>query len=505
MLKIIKSVFFVGAAGLLLVAVGCKKGTFDINSPNPNLPSSVSPKFVLSAALQNTSLLMQGGDEDFANLYMGYWAVSGDYIPTSTTLTYNTSTTYYSDNWNTGYITLKNFQQIIDLAGTKPENQYFVAIAKIMQAFNYGRLIDMYNNLPYTDALKAGTQNFPKYDDASSVYPSLVNQLDTAVILINTAAAGATTTPGNYDIMFKASSDADMQMWVKFANTVKLKLLMNLTQTSGGSGAITSGLAGLTQADFLGAGEDATINPGYTNAVTPQQSPFWQDMGFAPSGAVQGNNSYYRACSYAVNFYKATNDTVRMKQIYALNSNGEVQGRTFGSVGANEHNTVISAMGPGILSDPGMNAVILGAYESLFLQAEAIQRGYLAGDAASTYQSAVEESFRILGDANYTADAATLTAQSNPKVNFAAAPDKNNLIVLQAWAALNAYDPVEAWSNWRRLGIPSDLPVSIYPGTTATHVPYRMLYPDTEYSYNADNVNSQGTINNLTSKIFWQP
>jgi hypothetical protein len=325
MLNRIKSVFLVGASGILLVAAGCKKGTFDINSPNPNLPSSVSPKFVLSAALQNTALLMQGGDEDFANLYMGYWAVSGDYIPTSTTLTYNTSTTYYSDNWNTGYITLKNFKQVIDLAGTKPENQYFVAIAKIMMAFNYGRLIDMYNNLPYTDALNAGTQNFPKFDDASSVYPSLINQLDSAVLLINSAQQGATTTPGTYDIMFSAKSDKDMQNWVKFANTVKLKLLMNLTQASGGSSAITAGLSGLSQSDFLGAGQDAVINPGYTNAVLAQQSPFWQDMGFAPSGAVQGNNSYYRACSYAVNFYKATNDTIRMKQIYALNNNGQVQ------------------------------------------------------------------------------------------------------------------------------------------------------------------------------------
>jgi Starch-binding associating with outer membrane len=283
-------------------------------------------------------------------------------------------------------------------------------------------------------------------------------------------------------------------------------LLMNLTEMSGGSGTITAGLSGLTQSDFLGAGEDASINPGYTNAVTAQQSPFWQDLGFAPSGAVQGNNSYYRACSYAVNYYANTKDTIRQQLIYALNSNGVVQGRAFGSVGANEHNSVISAMGPGLLKSPDMDAIILPATESLFLQAEAIQRGYLSGDAAATYQTAVEESFRVLGDADYAADAAALTGQAgNPKVNWAAAPDKVNLIALQAWAALNAYDPVESWSNWRRLGVPTDLPVSIYPGTTATHVPYRLLYPDTEYSYNAANVNQEGTISNLTSKIFWQP
>jgi len=184
MLNRIKSFFTITVLLLLLVVAGCKKGTFDINSPNPNLPSAVSPKFVLSAALTNTAELMLAGDADYANLYMGYWAVSGDYIPTSTTLTYNTSTTYFSDNWNTGYITLKNLRYIEQLAATDPNAVYYTAVAKIMESFNFGRLIDQYNNLPYFNALKAGTQNFPSFDDASTVYPSLINQLDSAAVLL---------------------------------------------------------------------------------------------------------------------------------------------------------------------------------------------------------------------------------------------------------------------------------------------------------------------------------
>ena len=500
MLNRIKSFFTITVLLLLLVVAGCKKGTFDINSPNPNLPSAVSPKFVLSAALTNTAELMLAGDADYANLYMGYWAVSGDYIPTSTTLTYNTSTTYFSDNWNTGYITLKNLRYIEQLAATDPNAVYYTAVAKIMESFNFGRLIDQYNNLPYFNALKAGTQNFPSFDDASTVYPSLINQLDSAVTIIKTAPVTATNL-GSYDVMFKGNMDN----WILFAHTVKLKLLMKLTQLSGGDATIKTGLSGLTTADFLGVKQDAVVNPGYTNAVTVQQSPFWQDLGFAPSGAVQNNNSYYRACSYAVNFYKNTNDTIRQKLIYALNTNGVVQGRDFGSVGANEHNTVISAMGPGLLKAPSQDAIILSASESLFLQAEAVQRGYLSGDAAALYKSAVEESFRLLGDADYKTDADALISQASDKVNFASSANPIQTLILQEWAALNAIDPVESWSNWRRLGIPTDLPISIYPGTTATHVPYRLLYPDTEYSYNGDNVNKEGTISNLTSKIFWMP
>ena len=49
------------------------------------------------------------------------------------------------------------------------------------------------------------------------------------------------------------------------------------------------------------------------------------------------------------------------------------------------------------------------------------------------------------------------------------------------------------------------LPVSQFAGSVATHIPYRLLYPTSEYSYNSTNVNAQGTINNMTSTIFWMP
>jgi hypothetical protein len=493
--------FSLGSALLLLmVTVGCKKGTFDINNPNPNVPSSVSPKFVLSAALLNSGNLMLGVNyTDFANLYMGYWAISGDYIPTFTTLTYNTTTSYYTNSWNVGYQTLQNYRYIEQLSGTDPNQSYYVAMAKIMEAFHFGRLVDMYNNIPYSDALNGGTENFPKYDDALSVYTSVMHQLDSAIAIIN-AAPPTAVSPGEYDIMF----GGNMSMWILFANTTKLKFLMNLTQSGTGQSLIQSELSGLETSDFLGAGQDAVVNPGFTNATTAQQSPLWQDVGFAPSGAVQNNQSYYRACSYAVNFYASTNDTFRNQLFYAANVNGQIQGRAFGSQGANEHNTIISGVGPGLLQSPSMDCMILPATESLFLQAEAVQRGYLTGAAAKDlYQSAVEESFRYLGDTKAHADA--LIAQADDRVNFISSANPLQTIILQEWAALNTLDPVQSWDNWRRLGIPTDLPVSIYPGTTATHVPYRLLYPDTEYSYNGTNVNSEGTINNLTSKIFWMP
>ena len=487
---------------VLLMATGCKKGTFDINNVNPNLPLTVSSQFTLSAALTNVANeTYNSGYPDFVNRYMGYWAFSGDYGGYGTEATYNTNTSFANFNWDNVYLTLENFRNIADQSRAKGE-EYYLGISKIMQSFMFQRLVDLYNNVPYTDALTGGKANYyPKYDDAKSVYKGIVAQLDSAIGIIKGANSVTADNPGKYDVMF----GGNMTKWQSFANSVKLKILLNMTQVSDGPAFITSELNGLTTSSFMGAGVDAAVNPGYSNSALNQQNPIWQNVGFATNGtSPTTGNSFNRACSYSVNFYKNTNDP-RLTKFYALNNNGVVKGRALGSQDGTEHNTVISAVGPGILASPTQAAWIMPACESLFLQAEAVQRGYLTGDASALYLSAVSESFRIMGVDSAAKSAGIYTAQSDTRVNFSSAPDKIQLIVLQAWAAYNMIDPIASWNNWRRLGVPADLPISIYPGTTASHIPYRLLYPLSEYNSNSANVNAQGSINNMTSKIFWMP
>ncbi|MBS1662200.1 MAG: SusD/RagB family nutrient-binding outer membrane lipoprotein [Bacteroidetes bacterium] len=488
---------------LVLVGAGCKKGTFDINNTNPNLPLSVSPQFALSAALTNVAnQTYNSGYPDFANRYMGYWSFSGDYGGYGTEATYNTNTSFAVQNWEQTYLTLENFKFIAD-ASHDPNEAYYLAIAKIMQSFQFQRLVDLYNNIPYSDALNGGSTNYyPKYDDAKTVYAGIIKQLDSAITLIKGANAATADNPAKYDVMFAGK----MSSWQAFANSLKLKVLLNLMKTADGPGLAQTELNGLTTSDFLGAGLDATVNPGYSNSAANQQNPMWQNVGFATNGtSPTTGNSYNRANSYAVNFYTNTNDP-RLNRFYDVNSVGVVRGRAFGSQDGTEHNTVISPIGKGIINAPTQGSPLMPAFESLFLQAEARQRGYIGGlGADSLFKLAISESFRILGVTSPATAAAAYYNQNDARVNFAAAPDKINVILLQEWAALNMYDPIESWNNWRRMGIPTDLPVSIYPGTSATHVPYRLLYPLSEYSNNAANANAQGSISNMTNKIFWMP
>jgi hypothetical protein len=303
-----------------------------------------------------------------------------------------------------------------------------------------------------------------------------------------------------------------MEEWKQFANTIKLKIALNLSAYTGGGSFISNALAGTSADGFLGAGQDAAVQPGYSNSSENQQSPFYNDMGFSTSGAVQNNESYYRACTYVVNFMYANEDTLRLYQIFAPNAQvpAVVLGRPFGSNFANgEDNQHISGMGPGLLQTPSSSAVILPACESLFMQAEATLDGYLTGgpSAGSLYQTAVEESFRLLQVPNSqaAADAYIAANASNPNVGFAGSGNQLQTLITQEWVAVDGFDPLASWNNWRRLGIPTTLPVSVFSGSVATHIPYRLLYPTSEYSYNSVNVDAEGTINNMTSTIFWMP
>jgi hypothetical protein len=382
-------------------------------------------------------------------------------------------------------------------------------MGKIMEAFNFERLVDQYNDVPYSQALQGGTIDFPKYDPAAAVYDSLILLCNTGINLIVANSSNINAeNPGAYDIMF----GGNMVEWIEFANTLKLKMALNMTQASGGATFIQNALTGTSTYGFLGAGQDAAVQPGYTNSSENQQSPFYYDMGYSTSGAVQNNESYYRACDYIVNFMYANNDTLRLYQMFAANAQtpSVVEGRPFGSnISIGQDNQHISGMGPGLLQSASAPAVILPACESLFMQAEATMGGYITGGptAATLYQTAMEESFRLLlvPDPANTADGYIAGNAGNSSINFASSSNQLQTLMTQEWIAYSGFDPLAAWNNYRRLGYPTSLPVSQFGGSVATHIPYRLLYPTSEYSYNSTNVNAEGTINNMTSKIFWMP
>jgi hypothetical protein len=513
------------AAGIMLASVaGCKKGTFEINDVNPNNPASVPPQYNLTSSLSGTANLIfseygsnVGSGGDLFNNWMGYWTQSGAYTPSDTYVLYQLTSGTGSSNFDTGYNNLSNYHAMLTTVGTDPSYVYFRAVGMIMESLVYQRLVDEYNSVPYSDALIVNSTFSYKYDSGATIYKAITAKVDSAVALINGAGSGAISL-GTSDVMF----GGNMALWVKFANTLKLKILMRQTASSAngslGDAGVKAALSNnpatgkaYVQGDFLGAGQDALINPGYSNAADNQENPLYLSIGFTSTGSPGLNELYFRANSYAVGFYNNHNDP-RVNSFYLPNTNGNIQGRAYGSQNGNEANSIISGISAfgkneatGAYNGASVSSPIIPAFESLFLQAEAIQRGYITGDVTATFNSAVSESFRIVGVPAYATAAATYTTQNDPLTNFSKASDPITTIITQKWAALNTFDGLESWSDYRRLTIPQ-VPVSIYPGVTTTHIPYRLPYPTSELNFNSANVPDGGTATeSINGQIFWMP
>jgi hypothetical protein len=479
---------------------GCGKTYLDINTPNPNSATSATPELVITNAMTVTASGQVANVNLVPTLYlsgwMGYWAPSGSYAPSNTDVASYYSTTQTPNVlWIQSYRNLEDYYYVETSAKTQLK-PYYEAMAKAMKSLVFAQLVDVFNNVPYTDAFQGTLVINPKYTDGQTIYEDLSNQLDSVAPLMNSPNALYTA---NTDVMF----DGDNASWIAFANTLRLRLLIRQSQMPGRDAYIKGEIAKIIANGGGFLKEDATINPGYANN-DQQQNPFYgyfRTLKDLPTSG--GQADYYRASAYAINTLKSYNDP-RLPLIYDSIGSGSYVGNVLGSQ-TNIPGEGTSSMGPGLLVSASQNAVIISAAESHFLQAEAIVRGYLTiGDAQKEYEAGVQASFDYLG----AGSAAAYLTQLNPNTNWLQASGMQGqiaLIIRQKWIAEDGILPIEAYDDYRRLHLPSDIPISIspYKSPATAQIPTRYLYPVSEYTTNTANVNAQGTIDYYTSKVFW--
>ena len=186
-----------------------------------------------------------------------------------------------------------------------------------MKAYNFQTLVDLYNNVPYTQALQGTSVSNPAYDNGRAIYDDIAKRMDTAISLFKLAASGNTSITG--DIMFSG----DALQWVAFANTVKLRLLVRQSQVADRQAYVSAEAAKLAGASYLTT--DATVNPGYLNSAG-KTNPFW-GQNVNTSGTY--TQDLYRAGEYGILFYQNNNDP-RLSRFYTATAAGTFNGNYFG-------------------------------------------------------------------------------------------------------------------------------------------------------------------------------
>jgi hypothetical protein len=498
-----KKLIYSTLAFVLLMTAGCKKEYFDINqNPNSATDASISPDLILPRVLHATASRM-ATSYGYAAHMCGYWARSGTYGPSAEEESYQITTSYGAGQWSGWYDLLYDVETMQKKA-TAANRPFYNAAGKVIKAIGFMYLVDQYNNVPYSKAFDVGGNILPAYDKGADIYADLLLKLDEAAVAFKTMDTSIDPAIATSDILFQGNTTK----WRKLINSQRLKLLLRQSEVFGAT-APTAQLAKITTdgAGFIGAGETASVQPSYAT-IAGQQNPFWNAYKTNELGAA--TDDYNRANNFILTKFISNND-VRYKYVFSAATTplGTPPVLYYGyNFGENVPNSAPKAANSSAVSGPGLAKSntqaqwLFTSVESMFLQAEAMERGWLAGTASTAYTNAVTESFTWLGVTEANA-ASTYLAQGTAFVSYTAATNKINLIVMQKYMALIGINNFEAYVDYRRLGVPTDLPLSMNANIGTNKVPVRLLYPQAEYTYNGAAVAAEGTISAQTSKVFW--
>lgn len=475
---------------------GCNK-QLDINkNPNSVTESNITAQLILPNALSNSGAQTTLAYGWLAN-WIGYWAPSGSYNPNTEESTYNITSSFQENKWAAVYNCLYDLD-VAEKKATENSLSFLRAVAMITKAHLFQNLVDLYGNIPYSQAFKPYEFPTPVYDKGEDVYASLQLKLDTAITLLGAASVSAADE--GVDIVFHGDTD----LWTRLANTIKLRLLIRNSQVNPNP---TAELAKITaHGGVLSFDESATANPGYLNDAN-KQSPFFGAYGLTPSG--NQANEYFRANAYIINvlrngadprigyFFKPAATPLNPAVVYVGNVYGKDPDATF-----NGDRT--SNIGKGLVRAFDQDQWIVTSVEAMFLEAEAVARGWLPGNERDAYENAVYESFVWLKVTNPVAEVNAFLGTSGADwANAGATVDsKVKFIAKQKYLALIGINPLEAWNDYRRLGVPTDVPLSVNPARGSRIIPLRLIYPSAEYAVNSANVQAQGNITPMTP-VFW--
>ena len=456
------------ASGILM---GCTEDFAAINT-NPNAPTDVGSRFLVSSAMRDAAAQVLG------NNFLNLWSQHTSRIEYAWDGRYDVRD--YSGMWTAFYAgPMADFDEI-ERKGAEAGRPNDQAVGAIMKAWLFQNVTDLWGDVPYSQALLGDENTQPQYNAQQEVYEGLLAQL---------AAAGGLTSPGgdNYqdaDLIYQG----DMERWRIFANSLRLRLAMRLTEvdpataSAEASSAITAGVFGSNDdhAIFRWLNELGSHNPWFSGDVE------------RPGGA--------RISSTIVDTLKSYEDP-RLAVFARPNDEGEYVGHQSGlKDGHGIPFPARSKIGARFVRDLPNPSVLMSYSEVLFLEAEAAARGYTGGNAAQLYHDAIRASMEWYD----IASADTEAYLASPRVAYDPARGLEQ-IGLQMWVGFFGQG-IEAFSNWRRTGYPN---LAAGPdNVTGGIIPRRLRYSEEEQSLNSANLSAaisrQGGAE-LGDRVWWNP
>lgn len=516
--------YILGILVLVVMTVGCTKD-FDQMNTDPNRPTVVPTVNLISSAQK--TLTDDIFDEWFSGrqglLWSQYWAQRNYTEEDRFIIRQNTNNTY----WRLLYTDMMDLHEIVTIASDPnriPEiNTYYgdaegqVAAANVLKAYVFQLLASTYGDVPYFEAFNAIENPTPAYTSQKEIFIDLFLKLKAAADYFNSDAAGTVFTSG--DLMY----DGDPAQWAKFANSLRLKLAIRLSEvtdpqiveqrnlaiTEASEGAFASN-ADNAQIIYLGDGQSNA--PLYDGFYTSRRNDMTVTANFVD--LLKGIND---TLNDKINPFAGIEDPrlevwVPWRRIITEKEDGTYD-TTF----------VKRGMPYGLVNQ---NASSLRSFTAdLYNNYNLV----LAGDATVTWMSYAEVCFILSELNNWDQDwyekgvAASLEQwgiSEDVITDFIASlPAANQETVLtQKYIALymNGY---EAWAEYRRTGFPKSIiqvGENTGPLSNGTVVPFdvvgndqiprRLTYPVQEFTINKENADAAASSiggDSYNTKLIW--
>ena len=347
------------------------------------------------------------------------------------------------------------------LANTDPASAEY-AMANIVWVLGFHRVTDYWGPIPYFNAGKPATS--VPYDPQDKIYDDFFKKLDSAVTVLK-EKTGEKPFGGTADLMY----GGDVNKWIKFANTLRLRLAMRISKVdpvrakTEGETAVTSGV--LTDSP----GDDAYLSRSETGGDNNGLSIMSDWNEFRMSAAMESVLKGYQDPRMAEYFLPAVKTGTYEGLRNGLTATQQTE--DINKADANSHvgprwtNPVVFAGGNSTYLATPQN--VMATAEAYFLRAEGALLGWNMGGAAKDlYEAGITNSMKQWG----VADAAAIQTYINslntpiPPNDFINSPAVANIpvkfdpadvniqkqqIFLQKWLAMFP-DGAEAWADYRR-------------------------------------------------------
>jgi len=401
----------------------------------------------------------------FADQYAQYFACTATYFPSDRLVI---RMDWVGAAFNPIYTSVVPQLQSIFKAADPASAEY--ALANILWVVSFHRVTDYWGPIPYFNAGVPG--NSVPYDPQDKIYDDFFKRLTSAVDALKAFDPTKVKPYGNFDLMFKG----DLTKWIKFANTMRLRLALRISKVdparakTEAEAAVTAGV--MTTSPDEDALVDRSVTGDDNNGLSIMSD--WDE--FRMSATMESVLKGYNDPRMPVYFLPAVKTGT-----YEGERNGLTSTQLADPV--NKHNTN-SHVGPRWASPnypggtPGYLSTrqnVMAVAEAYFLRAEGALLGWsMGGTAQELYESGIKNSFKQWGIPD--AAAATYISSMNTPIapnDFLNSPPVTNIpvkwgateavqkeqIALQKWLAMFP-DGMEAWADYRRSHVLKLYPVA---------------------------------------------